>query len=169
MSDTIYLEFVEAGASKFWSGTVKGKVLTTRWGKIGTQGQSKEEGFADAASAQASLSKQAAAKMKKGYQAAGAAKADKAAPAAKTPSAKASPVKPKAPVPKKATPKVAAPKTAKQQATPAASPIPSTKPQLTAWLKDAARTGTELAAAAGRFPETDRLIAAHWVAVSLMW
>ena len=39
MSDSINLECVEDGASKFWSGTVKGNVLTTRWGKIGTKGQ----------------------------------------------------------------------------------------------------------------------------------
>jgi hypothetical protein len=43
--------------------------------------------------------------------------------------------------------------------------MPTTKPQLTAWLKDASRTGSELAAAAGKFPETDRLIAAHTLAL----
>ena len=47
----------------------------------------------------------------------------------------------------------------------ATSPMPTTKPQLTAWLKDASRTGSELAAAAGKFPETDRLIAAHTLAL----
>lgn len=71
MSDSINLECVEDGASKFWSGTVKGNVLTTRWGKIGTKGQGKEETFADPVVASASLEKQAAAKVNKGYSAVG--------------------------------------------------------------------------------------------------
>lgn len=82
MTDVVYLECIESGASKFWSGTVEGEVLTTRWGKIGTQGGSKEEAFADAASARASLDKQPAAMMKKGYKpvAMGAARKQAAAP-----------------------------------------------------------------------------------------
>ncbi len=47
MTDSIYLECLEDDASKFWSGSVTGEVLTTRWGKLGTQGQSKIEAFAD--------------------------------------------------------------------------------------------------------------------------
>jgi predicted DNA-binding WGR domain protein/pentose-5-phosphate-3-epimerase len=151
MSDVVYLECVEDGSSKFWSGTVKGKVLTTRWGKIGTQGQSKEETFADVAAAKASLDKQAAAKTKKGYTAAAGAPA-----AARTP-AKSSPRVAKAAPP--------AAKAIKPRSAPTKSPVPTTKPLLTAWLKDTSRTGAELASAEGRFPETDRLIAAHTLAL----
>jgi predicted DNA-binding WGR domain protein/3-methyladenine DNA glycosylase AlkC len=151
MSDVVYLECVEDGASKFWSGTVKGKVLTTRWGKIGTQGQSKEETFADVAASKASLDKQAAAKTKKGYTAAAGAPAAAPAPAKSSPRAA------------KATP--AAAKASKPRSAPTKPPAPTTKPLLTAWLKDTSRTGAELASAEGRFPETDRLIAAHTLAL----
>jgi len=67
VNTSIDLECIEDGSSKFWSGSVKGKTLTTRWGKIGTAGQSKAESFASAADAEQSLTKQAAAKRKKGY------------------------------------------------------------------------------------------------------
>jgi len=52
-------------------------------------------------------------------------------------------------------------KAGKPRTTSAQSLMPTTKPQLSAWLKDASRTGSELAAAAEKFPETDRLIAAN--------
>jgi predicted DNA-binding WGR domain protein/pentose-5-phosphate-3-epimerase len=193
----MYLECVEAGTSKFWSGSVKGKVLTTRWGKIGTQGQSKEETFVNTASAKASLDKQAAAKVRKGYQAkvignartqpavqttskrtakpsqsAGAPAASKPAKAIKSARKTAAPAtkKPGANASKTASKKGSthafptAPnktKAASRKAVSAGSLMPTTKPQLSAWLKDASRTGSDLAAAAGKFPEADRLIAAH--------
>ena len=207
MTDVVYLECIESGASKFWSGTVEGKVLTTRWGKIGTQGQSKEETFEDAASAKASLDKQAAGKVKKGYKPAadgnagkqsvspitstpaskpnqsaaqvravnrgtsGKSAAKAAAPATKTPGATASNAASKksgvhATPAKPARPKAASTKAPSTKAASATSPMPTSKPQLSAWLKDASRTGSDLAAAAGKFPETERLIAAHTLALS---
>jgi len=158
MTAVVYLECVEAGALKFWSGSVKGKVLTTRWGKIGTQGQSKEETFADAASAKASLDKQAAAKVKKGYKPATAGGRQQSAPIAATFTPKSK---------QRASPPAASSQSRainppKKNAAPAMSPMPTTKPELTAWLKDAYRAGMELAAAVGKFRETDRLIAAHF-------
>ena len=170
MTDVVYLECIESGASKFWSGTVEGKVLTTRWGKIATQGQSKEETFEDAASAKASLDKQAAVKVKKGYKPAAAGGRQQSAPATKTSGANASKVasKKRSGNAARAMPnlsKVASTKAASTKAAAARSPMPITKPQLTAWLKAASRTGSELAAAEGKFPETDRLIAAHTAAL----
>ncbi len=39
----IYLEYKDAKSEKFWEVSVKGKVMTTRWGKLDTQGQSKSK------------------------------------------------------------------------------------------------------------------------------
>lgn len=46
-----YFEFVEGNSSKFWEVAQSGNSMTTRWGRIGAAGQSKEKTFADAAAA----------------------------------------------------------------------------------------------------------------------
>ena len=158
MADAVSLTCTEDGASKFWSGSVKGKTLATRWGKIGTAGQSKEETFASAAEAKASLQKQAAAKRQKGY-------VDAALP--QSPLAASTPAAVKAASPKKGGPTL---KPAKARRAPAPSAAraatafvvaTATKSALSTWLRDPTRSGDELASAVGRFPETDRLIAVH--------
>jgi predicted DNA-binding WGR domain protein len=45
-------ECVEGNSKKFWEVTLDGASLTTRWGRIGSNGQSKTKRFADAAAAQ---------------------------------------------------------------------------------------------------------------------
>jgi predicted DNA-binding WGR domain protein len=60
-------EFVEGSSSKFWEVWVEGDELTTRWGRIGTAGQSKTKSFASAAKAQAERDKLIAEKRGKGY------------------------------------------------------------------------------------------------------
>jgi DNA ligase-1 len=53
-----YFEFVEGNSSKFWEVSQSGNSMTTRWGRIGSAGQSKTKTFADeqaAASATAVL------------------------------------------------------------------------------------------------------------------
>jgi DNA ligase-1 len=60
-------EFVEGSSSKFWEVLTNGNDLTTRWGKIGTSGQSKTKTFKDAAAAQAEMTKLIAEKTGKGY------------------------------------------------------------------------------------------------------
>ena len=42
-----YFEFVEGSSSKFWEVSQSGKDMTTRWGRIGSAGQSKTKTFAD--------------------------------------------------------------------------------------------------------------------------
>lgn len=62
-----HFEFVEGNSSKFWEVSQSGNAMTTRWGRIGTTGQSKTKTFADeqaAASAMALLIEQ---KMDEGY------------------------------------------------------------------------------------------------------
>jgi DNA ligase-1 len=46
-----HFEFVEGNSSKFWEVSVSGNSLTTRWGRIGSTGQSKTKTFADAQAA----------------------------------------------------------------------------------------------------------------------
>ena len=67
MSKTVYLEFTQGTSNKFWEGTQDGAELTTRWGKVGTNGQSKTKDFDDDAKALTALEKAAKAKIKKGY------------------------------------------------------------------------------------------------------
>ncbi|MDR3459232.1 MAG: DNA ligase [Verrucomicrobiae bacterium] len=53
-----YFEFVKDGSSKFWEVSQAGNTMTTRWGRIGSAGQSKTKSFADepaAANAMAAL------------------------------------------------------------------------------------------------------------------
>src|SRR4029079_12463452 len=42
-----YFEFVDDSSSKFWEIWMDGNDVTTRWGKIGTNGQTKTKTFAD--------------------------------------------------------------------------------------------------------------------------
>jgi DNA ligase-1 len=60
-------EFVEGGSSKFWEISVGGSEHTVRFGRIGTQGQTKTKSFATEAAAEADAAKLIAEKTKKGY------------------------------------------------------------------------------------------------------
>jgi predicted DNA-binding WGR domain protein len=60
-------EFVGGGSSKFWEIELDGRSLVTRWGKIGTAGQSQGKRFFDAAMATKEADKLVAEKTKKGY------------------------------------------------------------------------------------------------------
>lgn len=62
-----YFEYVEGTSSKFWEISVSGPDLTTRWGKIGTTGQSKTKTLANGAKAQAEADKLVESKTKEGY------------------------------------------------------------------------------------------------------
>ncbi len=62
------LEFVGGSSSKFWQITVDGARHRVRYGRIGTDGQSKEKTFADPAAAERAAEKLVAAKLKKGYE-----------------------------------------------------------------------------------------------------
>jgi DNA ligase-1 len=42
-----YFEFVDGNSSKFWEVSQSGNAMTTRWGRIGSAGQSKTKNFAD--------------------------------------------------------------------------------------------------------------------------
>lgn len=78
------LEFVEGSSRKFWEGEQDGKKVVVRWGRIGSEGQSKTHTFASPAAAKAELEKLISSKTKKGYQRAGGA----APPAAPPPGAR---------------------------------------------------------------------------------
>ncbi len=62
-----YFEFVEGTSSKFWEISMSGSDVTTRWGKIGTDGQSKTKTFKDEAAAKKEYDKLIAEKTGKGY------------------------------------------------------------------------------------------------------
>ena len=42
-----YFEFIEGNSSKFWEVSQSGNAMTTRWGRIGSAGQSKTKTFSD--------------------------------------------------------------------------------------------------------------------------
>lgn len=96
-------ELVEGTSSKFWEVAVAGTDVTVRFGRIGTNGQTKTKSFASAAAAQTEHDTLVKEKTGKGYRetgvAVGATLAAVAAPAASTAPAPAAP---------KATPKAAA-------------------------------------------------------------
>lgn len=69
-------EYRDDKSAKFWEGQVSGETLTVRFGRIGTNGQTKDKSFASAAAAQKELDKLTKEKTSKGYVAAG----DSAAP-----------------------------------------------------------------------------------------
>jgi DNA ligase-1 len=62
-----YFELVEGTSSKFWEVSQAGDSMTTRWGRIGTNGQSKTKTFPDAQSASTAISTLIRDKTKEGY------------------------------------------------------------------------------------------------------
>jgi DNA ligase-1 len=64
---TRHFEYVEGASSKFWEVSVQGNEMTVRYGRIGTNGQSKTKTFADHATAEAQAAKLIAEKTADGY------------------------------------------------------------------------------------------------------
>ena len=62
-----YFEFVQGKSNKFWEISQAGADMTTRWGRIGSAGQSKTKTFADAAAAAKQVAKLIAEKTSEGY------------------------------------------------------------------------------------------------------
>ncbi len=62
-------ELIEGSSNKFWEVWVTAKTLSVRWGRIGSEGQTKSKAFASAALAGAERDKLIAEKVKKGYKA----------------------------------------------------------------------------------------------------
>lgn len=62
-----YFEFDDGTSSKFWEVTLSGCEVTTRWGRIGADGQSKTKPFKDDAAAEKEVVKLVAEKTGKGY------------------------------------------------------------------------------------------------------
>jgi DNA ligase-1 len=62
-----YFEFVEGSSRKFWEVRLDGSDLTTRWGRIGADGQSKTKSFATEEKARAEYEKLVEEKTGKGY------------------------------------------------------------------------------------------------------
>ncbi len=62
-----YFEYVVGTSSKFWEVWCSGCDMTTRWGRIGSTGQSKTKSFPDAAAAEAAAAKLIADKAGEGY------------------------------------------------------------------------------------------------------
>jgi predicted DNA-binding WGR domain protein len=65
-----YLAVQEGSSNKFYTMVVEGSTLTTRWGPIGKEGQSKAEAFATPAEADLAFVKGLRGKLAKGYTAA---------------------------------------------------------------------------------------------------
>ena len=147
-----YLEYKDSKSEKFWEVSVKGKVMTTRWGKLETAGQSKSKELESPALAASEAEKQKASKVKKGYrEVAG----KKKTVARETGAAK------KAPIKNKALPKHKARAVAKVKVDAVLDPKTATKAKLTAWVKEDGRTASDLSKAAERFPEVDRVMASR--------
>jgi predicted DNA-binding WGR domain protein len=62
-----YFEFVAGSSRKFWEISLSGPNVTTRWGRVGTDGQSKTKTFKDAVAAKKEGDKLIAEKISKGY------------------------------------------------------------------------------------------------------
>jgi DNA ligase-1 len=62
-----YFEFVEGSSSKFWEASVAGNTMTTRWGRIGSAGQSKTKMFANDQAAAAAMAVLIEEKTDEGY------------------------------------------------------------------------------------------------------
>ncbi|PRP94850.1 DNA ligase [Enhygromyxa salina] len=60
-------EYRDQKSNKFWQIDQQGSEVTTQWGRIGTDGQSKTKAYATAAKAQADVDKQILSKQGKGY------------------------------------------------------------------------------------------------------
>ncbi|QEI05533.1 DUF4132 domain-containing protein [Pigmentiphaga aceris] len=122
-------ELVEGSASKFWEVSVTGDTVTVRFGRIGTNGQTKDKQFADAAAAEKEKLKLVKEKTGKGYALTGSGPS---------------------PVPAASAPVVAKPKVEKAatMATPAASESPSTSEKVdAAAASTVAQTNSNSAAA----------------------
>lgn len=61
------LELVEGTSKKFWEAELDGASVTVRWGRLGTDGQSKKHSFRDARAARAEHDALVESKLKKGY------------------------------------------------------------------------------------------------------
>jgi superfamily I DNA and/or RNA helicase/predicted DNA-binding WGR domain protein len=66
-ADRRYFECVEAGSKKFWEITVDGSQHTVRFGRIGSQGQSRTKAFPDGAAARRDADRLIREKLVKGY------------------------------------------------------------------------------------------------------
>ncbi|MEM6926524.1 MAG: WGR domain-containing protein, partial [Myxococcota bacterium] len=64
-------ELSDGKSHKFWEITREGTEVTTRWGRIGTGGQTKTKSLATESAAEAEVAKLTASKTKKGYAPAG--------------------------------------------------------------------------------------------------
>jgi DNA ligase-1 len=62
-----YFEFVQGASSKFWEVSQSGNSMTTRWGRIGSSGQSKTRTFPDEPSAANAVAKLVNEKTGEGY------------------------------------------------------------------------------------------------------
>lgn len=62
-----YFEFVDARSSKFWEVAHSGNEMTTRWGRIGSDGQSKTKSFPDESTAARQVQKLIDEKTGEGY------------------------------------------------------------------------------------------------------
>ena len=62
-----YFEFIDDKSQKFWEITVSGSDVTVRYGRIGSDGQSKTKSLGDEATAARHAEKMIAAKTGKGY------------------------------------------------------------------------------------------------------
>jgi predicted DNA-binding WGR domain protein len=62
-----HFELVDEKSSKFWEVSVDGSDLTTRWGRIGTNGQTKIKSLATLQAAESERDKVIAQKLRKGY------------------------------------------------------------------------------------------------------
>jgi predicted DNA-binding WGR domain protein len=63
-----YFEFKDAHSNKFWEVSIAGSTVTARYGKIGTNGRTSVKELDSPEEAQEHARKQAAGKLKKGYQ-----------------------------------------------------------------------------------------------------
>jgi len=62
-----YFEYVQGTSSKFWEVSRAGTAMTTRWGRIGSNGQSKTKTFADEIAAANAMAKLIEEKTAEGY------------------------------------------------------------------------------------------------------
>ena len=62
-----HFEYVGGSSRKFWSISWTGRELTTRWGRIGSEGQSKTKSLADEAAAAKAVERLIAEKTAEGY------------------------------------------------------------------------------------------------------
>ena len=62
-----YFEFVQGTSSKFWEVSQTANAMMTRWGRIGSNGQSKTKTFVDEKSAASAVAKLIEEKTSEGY------------------------------------------------------------------------------------------------------